>query len=63
MKHLRLVLTAPARAWSWGQRYPYAAIAYGLLLLAGAWVARPLLVVVAAAAILSGLNAIFRINL
>ncbi len=60
MRHLRLVATAPARAWAWGQRYPYAAISYGLILLLGAWVSRPLLVIIAAAAIISGLVAIFR---
>ncbi|MGB5972701.1 MAG: hypothetical protein WBG38_05255 [Nodosilinea sp.] len=59
MTYLRLMVTAPARAWHWGQRYPYGAIGYGLLLLAGAWLSRPLLVAIAAAAIISGLVAIF----
>ncbi len=60
MNYLRLAITAAARAWAWGQRYPYGAIGYGLLLLMGAWVSRPLLVIIAAAAITSGLVAIFR---
>lgn len=60
MNHLRLLVTSPARAWAWGQLYPYGAIGYGLLLLAGAWLSRPLLVIIAAAAITSGLVAIFR---
>jgi uncharacterized membrane protein YjjB (DUF3815 family) len=59
MTYLRLAITAPARAWRWGQRYPYGAIGYGLLLLVGAWLSRPLLVAVAAAAIISGIVAIF----
>ncbi|PZO32941.1 MAG: hypothetical protein DCF17_22520 [Shackletoniella antarctica] len=59
MNYLRLVATSPARAWAWGQRYPYAAIGYGLVLLLGAWVSRPLLVIIAAAAIISGIAAIF----
>ncbi|MBE9159728.1 hypothetical protein IQ265_23245 [Nodosilinea sp. LEGE 06152] len=62
MTYLRLALTAPARAWAWGQRYPYGAIGYGLILLAGAWLSRPLLVAIAAAAIISGLIAIFKHN-
>lgn len=60
MNYLHLAITAPARAWHWGQRYPYGAIGYGLLLMAGAWLSRPLLVAIAAAAIISGLVAIFR---
>ena len=60
MNYLRLIATSPARAWSWGQRYPYGAIGYGLLLLVGAWLSRPMLVAIAAAAITSGLVAIFR---
>ncbi|HSP31470.1 MAG TPA: hypothetical protein VLO13_05595 [Halomonas sp.] len=60
MKYLRLIATSPARAWAWGQRYPYAAIGYGLVLLVGAWFSRPLLVIIAAAAITSGLVAIFK---
>ena len=27
MNYLRLVATSPVRAWAWGQRYPYAALA------------------------------------
>ncbi|MGB3309965.1 MAG: hypothetical protein WBG32_00135 [Nodosilinea sp.] len=60
MRHLHQALTAPGRAWSWGQRYPYAAIGYGLVLLLGSWLSRPLLVACAAAAIISGLLAIFK---
>lgn len=60
MKYLVLIVTAPSRAWDWGQRYPYGAIGYGLVLLGGAWLSRPLLVAIAAAAIVSGLVSIFR---
>ena len=59
MNYLRLLFTAPARAWAWGQSHPFEAIGYGLIVLLGAWIARPLLVVVAAAAILSGLKTLF----
>lgn len=50
MNYLRLAITAPARAWAWGQSHPFEAIGYGLIVLLGAWLARPLLVAVAAAA-------------
>lgn len=60
MNYLQLIATSPARAWSWGQRYPFAAIGYGLVLLIGAFIARPLLVIIGAAAIISGLVAIFK---
>ena len=60
MIYLRLIATMPQRAWVWGQRYPYEAICYGLVLIVAAMVSKLAIVIIAAAAIGSGLTAIFR---
>jgi len=62
MTYLKLIVTMPQRAWCWGQQYPYEAILYGLLLLAAAMVSKLAIAIIAAAAIVSGLTAIFRIT-
>ena len=58
MTYLKLM---PQRAWCWGQHYPYDAIFYGLFLIGAAMVSK-LLIVIVAAAIVSGITAIFRIT-
>lgn len=60
MNYLRLLITAPLRAWSWGQLHPGNSILYGLLLFLMAFISRPVLVAIGAACILSGLVASFR---
>lgn len=60
MNYLRLLITAPLRAWSWGQLHPERAIVYGLVVVGGAFISKPVLVAVGSAAILSGLVASFK---
>ena len=50
----------PARLWAYAQRYPYAAIGYGTILLLSNFVARPLIVAAAGSAILGGIVGLYR---
>jgi hypothetical protein len=50
----------PARAWSYGQRYPYEAIVYGLVLAGLAMVSKLLLALLACVVVASGIKGALR---
>ena len=59
-KRIRALTLTPARLWAYAQRYPYAAIGYGTILLLSNFVARPLIVAAAGSAILGGIVGLYR---
>lgn len=54
-KTISLIYHLPARAWHYGQRYPYEAIVYGLAIAALAMVSKLLLAVLACVVVASGI--------
>jgi hypothetical protein len=47
----------PYRAWQYGQRYPYEAIVYGLVLAGLSMISKPLLALLACVVVVSGIKA------
>ncbi|NEQ46999.1 MAG: hypothetical protein F6K00_27045 [Leptolyngbya sp. SIOISBB] len=56
------VIELPARAWDYGQRYPYEAIVYGLVLAALAMVSKLLLALLAYVVVASGIVGSLRVR-
>ena len=56
------VIELPARAWDYGQRCPYEAIIYGLVLAALAMVSKLLLALLACVVMASGIGGSLRVR-
>jgi len=54
------IIEMPARAWVYGQRYPYEAIVYGLVLAGLAMVSKLLLALLSCVVVISGIKGALR---